>query len=206
MQPQMQQDVATEVGPVGSRARRPLRFFQGFLKHPKEVGSVIPSSRDLIRRILKRARIEESRVIVELGPGTGVVTRPILTRCPSNAKVIAMEINPLYLESLGQDIKDPRLTLYGGPASEIQQALTQVGETKADVAISGIPFSTMPKEEGIATIEAIREILKPGGLFVAYQFRSEVKRLGDPILGPSKMYGGYWNIPPMRIWVWQKDA
>jgi phospholipid N-methyltransferase len=187
-----------------SSARRPLTFLKGFLKHPKEVGSVIPSSRDLIRRIMRQARIPETRVVVELGPGTGVVTKPILAASRKDGKVIAMEINPLYLNSLRQDIMDPRLSLYGGPAVEIHKALAAVGENHADLAISGIPFSTMPRSEGIATIEAIRDTLKPGGRFVAYQFRGEVKRLGDPIMGQSRTYGGFWNIPPMRIYVWEK--
>jgi phospholipid N-methyltransferase len=187
-----------------SSARRPLTFLKGFLKNPKEVGSVIPSSRDLIRRIMRQARIPETRVVVELGPGTGVVTKPILAASGRDAKLVAMEINPLYLASLRADIADPRLSVYGGPAVEIRKALAMVGESEADLAISGIPFSTMPRAEGIATIEAIKDTLRPGGRFVAYQFRGEVKRLGDPILGPSRTFGGFWNIPPMRIYVWEK--
>lgn len=187
-----------------SPARRPLTFLKGFLRNPKEVGSVIPSSRDLIRRIMRQARIPETRVVIELGPGTGVVTKPILQQAGLDSKLIAMEINPLYIDSLRRDIRDPRLTLYGGPAVEIKKALAVVGETHADLAISGIPFSTIPRAEGIATIEAIRDSLRPGGRFVAYQFRSEVKRLGDPILGECRTFGGFWNIPPMRIYVWEK--
>lgn len=45
-------------------------FLQGFLERPKEVGSIIPSSRFLERRIVRAARADTAKVLVELGPGT----------------------------------------------------------------------------------------------------------------------------------------
>ena len=68
------------VRPRASTARQSLEFFKGFLKNPREVGSVIPSSRFLTRRTLECGDIAHARVIVELGPGTGVLTRHALQR------------------------------------------------------------------------------------------------------------------------------
>ena len=59
-----------------------LKFLQGFLKRPQQVGSVIPSSRYLERRVVDRAGVKDSHMVVELGPGTGGTTRAILRALP----------------------------------------------------------------------------------------------------------------------------
>ena len=193
-----------EMEPDTKKARRPLTFLAGFLRHPKEVGSVIPSSRTLIRRILQFGGVEEARTIVELGPGTGVITKPMLRAMPADSRVVGMEINPLYIRTLREDIADPRFTVHEGAVIGLPEALGKIGTETADLVISGIPFSTLERAEAIRTLENVRDHLAPGGRFLAYQFRSEVKRLADPVFGPGETHQGYWNIPPMRIYVWQR--
>ena len=62
-----------------------IAFFQAFLRKPKEVGSIIPSSRFLMRRVVRQARVDRARLVVELGPGTGGSTRALLGRYQSRA-------------------------------------------------------------------------------------------------------------------------
>jgi phospholipid N-methyltransferase len=157
----------------------------------------------LIRRILRFGDVRSARTIVELGPGTGVVTKEMLRHMAPTARLLAMEINPLYLRTLRQDIQDPRFTVVGNPAVMIAEALDAIGVEQADLVVSGIPFSTIPKAEAQDTLRHLRDRLSPQGRFLAYQFRSEVRRLAEPILGPSETYQGYWNIPPMRIYLWR---
>ncbi|NRA95791.1 MAG: methyltransferase domain-containing protein [Planctomycetes bacterium] len=187
-----------------TKSRRSLTFLAGFLKNPREVGSVVPSSRTLVRRIMRLGDAGAARVIVELGPGTGVITKQVLAAAADDIKVLGIEINPLYLRTLARDINDARLTIYRGPAIEISEALASIDESSADLVVSGIPFSTIPKLEAEKTLERVRDALAPGGRFVAYQFRSEVRRLADPVFGRGETHQGFWNIPPMRIYVWSK--
>ena len=70
--------------------------------------------------------------------------------------------------------------------------------------LSGIPFSTMPEAVGTRIIEAIRDVLAPGGCFVAYQFRSAVADRARPILGEPEVSPEFLNIPPMRVYRWRK--
>ena len=67
------------------------QFFRGFLKHPVMVGSIIPSSRILIERMLKPVDWENTRLFVEYGPGVGTFTRPILEKLGPDAKLIAID-------------------------------------------------------------------------------------------------------------------
>ncbi len=192
--------------PIGPSLARPIEFFKGFLRNPKEVGSVIPSSRFLTRRVLDRGHVSSARVIVELGPGTGVFTREILRRMPADGKLIAVEINPDFVRLLRREHSDPRLHVHLGSSTDLEQALAAVDETSADLVVSGIPFSTMPVGERLRTLQAARRVLGPGGRFVAYQFRSHVRRFAEPVFGQGETHSGFWNLPPMRIYVWRPEA
>ena len=183
----------------------PLEFFKGFLRNPREVGSIIPSSRFLTRRVMDCARVRTARVVVELGPGTGVLTSQMLDLMRPNAKLVAIEILPDFCEILRNNLKDPRLHVYRGSATDVEAALREVGEAKADVVISGIPFSTMESGEGYRTLAAAKRVLGAKGRFVAYQFRSAVRRMAEPVFGPPETHSGFWNIPPMRIYVWPTE-
>jgi len=183
---------------------RPLEFFKGFLKNPKEVGSFIPSSRFLTRRVLRYGQVESARVIVELGPGTGVLTREILRRMNPDARLIAVEINPGFCKVLRQLYPDRRLSIHCGSSSDLHKALAAAGGEQADLVVSGIPFSTMERGEGRRTLEVAKQVLSERGRFVAYQFRSHVRRIAEPVFGRAETHSGFWNLPPMRIYVWRR--
>ena len=53
------------------------QFLRGFLKNPVMVGSIIPSSKVLIEKMLSPVDWANTRVFVEYGPGVGTFTRPI---------------------------------------------------------------------------------------------------------------------------------
>lgn len=188
--------------PSGGR----IEFLKGFLRNPKEVGSVVPSSRFLTRRVLECGAVDKARMIVELGPGTGVFTGEILKRMRPNAKLVAVEINPTFVRMLRSNYPDPRLSVYEGSASDLEKALIEAGTSQADLVVSGIPFSTLAHETRRATLEAARRVLGPGGYFVAYQVRSHVRRFAEPVFGPGETHREFLNLPPMRIYVWQRPV
>jgi phospholipid N-methyltransferase len=184
----------------------PLQFFKGFLRNPKEVGSVIPSSRFLIRRVLRSGEVARAKVIVELGPGTGVLTRELLAEMPADATLVAIEINPDFVRVLQREFRDPRLVIFEGSSSQIEKALAEAGVERADLVVSGIPFSTMEAGEGRRTLQAAKRVLGRGGRFVAYQFRSRVRELAEPYFGPAETTRELRNLPPMRVYVWRREA
>jgi phosphatidylethanolamine/phosphatidyl-N-methylethanolamine N-methyltransferase len=183
---------------------RRLEFFKGFLTRPFEVGSVTPSSQILVRQLLRSGVVEQARVVVELGPGTGVVTRGILEALPAAGRLVAIEAHPDFVQLLGRTLSDSRLVVHQGRAEGLEEALASAGESHADTVFSGIPFSTLRPEEAQRTLEAIRRALRPGGRFVAYQVRSQVRRLATPFFGPAQESLVLRNIPPVRIYTWVK--
>ncbi len=180
-----------------------LAFLQGFLKSPKEVGSIIPSSRFLERRIVRCADIGRSRLIVELGPGTGGTTRALLRAMQPEARLLAIEINPRFVNLLRRR-GDPRLIVHHGSATEIRAALDEHNLGTPDVILSGIPFSTMTRQIGTEILRSVHDTLDPGGRFVAYQVRDRVESLGRSVFGRARVQTEMFNVPPMRVYRWER--
>lgn len=189
-----------------SEAERAVRFFQGFLREPQQVGSVIPSSRFLERRIVDTGDVRAARTVVELGPGTGGTTHALLRALPLEARLLAIEIDADFARALRHDIADPRLAVHEGSAQHIAAALAAHGLPAPEVIVSGIPFSTMPGPLGESILRAVWDALAPGGRFVAYQFRDRVAVLGRSILGWPEVDMELLNVPPMRVYRWRKPG
>lgn len=189
------------------RARAPrnhgLAFFLGFLRQPGTVGSVIPSSRFLERRLIEVGEVSRARVVVELGPGTGGTTRAILSALPRDSKLLAIEIDPKFAERLRAEA-DPRLIVHVGSAEHVREALAMYDLSSPDVVFSGIPFSTMPRDLGMRILASVWASLAPGGQFVAYQFRDRVAMLGRKLFGRPEVEMELLNAPPTRVFYWRK--
>lgn len=181
-----------------------MAFLQSFLKSPKQVGSIIPSSRFLERRIVRAAEIARASLVVELGPGTGGTTRALLRALSPTSKLLAIEIEPRFVELLRRT-PDPRLIAHQGSAAAIEHALRQHGLPAPDVILSGIPFSTMARSVGEQILRSVYDALEPGGLFVAYQVRDRVESLGRRVFGRAQVQTEILNMPPMRVYRWQKQ-
>lgn len=133
--------------------------------HPKQLGSLFPSSPFVAQRI-RRALPPRPTLMVEYGPGTGIITRALLRQLSFNGKLIAIELNPKF-EKMLDEIGDPRLKVRLGGVLQILPSLPK--NEKADAVVSGIPFSFFPAADRAAIVEKTREILRPGGCFIVYQ-------------------------------------
>ena len=187
------------------RARKPyarnraLLFALNFFKHPRMLGSLIPSSRFLIGQVLGQVDWAKARVIVEYGPGVGTITSHILRRMHPDAKLVVIEMNADFVRYL-RTIGDPRLHVVDGSAADVATVLRDLGLERADYVISGIPFSTMPPEVRDAILAATRDVLRPRGQFLVYQFSKDV----EPHLKRefSQVRSGFepLNVLPARLW------
>ncbi len=183
-----------------------LAFLRGFLRSPRSVGSVIPSSRFLERRVVAAARLNGARVVVELGPGTGGTTRAILAALGPQARLLCIERDPAFADSLGA-IEDRRLIVHCGDAADLAGTLAEHGLAAPQAVISGIPFSTMPHAVSRQVAERVAHGLAIEGCFVAYQLRADVTNFMTPLLGaPERLGLELRNIPPMRVYRWHKRA
>lgn len=183
-----------------------VAFLQDFLRRPRQVGSLVPSSRFLERRIVRAARLAEARTVVELGPGTGGTSRALLAGMRADARLLVIEINPRFAELIRRSVRDRRLVVHQGDASDLAAILRQHALPPPEAVVSGIPFSTMPRALGQRVLRAVREAMAPGGRFVAYQVRDRVEALGRTVFGAPRVQVELLNVPPMRVYCWTKGA
>lgn len=180
-------------------------FLKGFLKSPREVGSVIPSSKFLEARIRRVIDAAHARTAVELGPGTGGTTRAVLRDMPAHGRLLAIDTNPIFIRKLKR-IDDPRLIAQKGNAQSLAAIMRGYDLPAPEVIFSGIPFSTMPTASALDILSSVWRALAPGGRFLAYQFRGDVGRLGREVMGTPVIEREWLNIPPMVFYAWDKPV
>jgi phospholipid N-methyltransferase len=178
-------------------------FFRAFVKAPRVVAAALPSSAALERRVLRAMQLSPDSVVVEFGTGTGGITRATLAALGPEGRLLAIEWTAEFVETV-RKIDDARLDVIHGCASTIREELANRGLSAADVVVSGIPFSTMPPELCQKIASELFAALKPGGRFVAYQFTDRVVDYTTPHMGPPNIQHEILNIPPMRVFSWQK--
>jgi phospholipid N-methyltransferase len=183
-----------------------LQFARGFIKHPVMVGSIIPSSRQCISRMLRPVDWAATQVFVEYGPGVGTFTRPVLDQLAPDAKLIAIDTNPDFVAYLRREIADPRLHCVVGSAADVRTILGEHGHDHADYILSGLPFSTLPPGVGSQIAEQTAAALRPGGAFLVYQFSPKVHDFLAPHFDRIDRGCEPINIPPAQLFWAYRDA
>jgi phospholipid N-methyltransferase len=181
------------------------QFLRGFFKNPVMVGSVIPSSRVVIEKMLRPVDWENTRLFVEYGPGVGTFTRPILDLLGPDAKLVTIDTNPDFTKYLTQSIDDPRLIAVTGSAADVETILADRGLGQADYVLSGLPFSTLPPGVGDAIAKATSQVIRAGGAFLVYQFSPKVKDFIEPHFERIERGFEWVNVPPATLfWAWRE--
>jgi phospholipid N-methyltransferase len=182
------------------------QFLRGFLKNPVMVGSIIPSSRVLIDKMLGPVDWANTRLFVEYGPGVGTFTRPVLEQLGPDATLVTIDTNPDFTRYLRESIEDPRLVAVTGSAADVETILADRGLGSADFVLSGLPFSTLPPGVGEAIAEATATVIRPGGAFLVYQFSPKVLNFIRPHFGPVKRGFEWINVPPaVLFWAYKGE-
>ena len=176
-----------------------LLFARNFFRHPRMLGSIVPSSRFLIRELLDPIDWAHARVIVEYGPGIGNVTAQILRRLAPAARLIAIETHGDFVRHLRRHLPDPRLTVVDGSAADVARILQDHGHVRASYIISGIPFSTLPREQREHILLQSRAVLEPKGGFVLYQFSGSLFGDLQRVFGNVKRGFELLNVLPAHL-------
>lgn len=182
-------------------------FFEGFLRHPVMVGSIIPSSRFTIAKVLAPVDWNECRLFVEYGPGVGTFCRPVLDRLRRDGALIVIDTNPLFIDYLRATISDSRFTAVLGSAADVEEIVRAHGHDHADYVLSGLPFSTLPENVGPAIAEATYNVLRPGGAFLVYQFTAAAHAFMARHFRRIDRGFEWLNVlPSFLFWGWKDEA
>ncbi|NMI05010.1 methyltransferase domain-containing protein [Paenibacillus sp. SZ31] len=179
----------------------PLLFLQGFLKNPKRVGSVLPSSKFLAHKIVQSVRWDEIRTIAELGPGTGAITRLIRAQLPKSATVFLFERDPKMRSNLKKTYPE---FMFHSNASYLLKRIDQEHVHQLDSIICGLPFFNYSREMRHNILSQIHTALRPGGTLVLYQYSLHMKKRLAELFEIEKIQFVPFSFPPVFVYVCRK--
>mgnify|MGYP006302680487 CR=1 FL=1 len=176
------------------------------LRHPRRTGAIAPSSRALSRALVSRMGIEQAGLVVEYGPGTGVVTREIAARMAPGATLLAVEANPTFCEELRG--RFPGILVEQTTVSALPALLERRGLGPVDVIVSGIPWTLMTAQERRRDLAATVQALREGGRFAMFLYKHGLvlpsaidlmDRLGHAFARVERSRTVWSNLPPAVV-------
>ena len=188
-----------------SGERRPATnkalFFRRWLRNPLQMGSIIPSSPALCRRIASAIEAGPDDYVLELGAGTGVITRALLASGVPPHRLVVVEIVPEMAEFLRESL--PGVNVICGDAFDLPAVLPERMRGRIGTAICGIPLVLLPLERQQAFVDGV-EAVAPGRGFLLYTYCATsplpYRKLG---LGAKRLAFTPLNFPPASVWLYR---
>lgn len=168
-------------------------------------GTVVRSSPYLISRLLRAIDFDKARTIVQLGTGTGCITRELLKRLRPDARLIAVELNPVFVAEC-RSIRDRRLILRNECAGDLPRVLRDAGIGEIDYIVSSLPLAIMDDDLVDRILAVSQASLAPRGMFLQYQY--SLKHLGALERRYPDVRLGFTlrNFPPAFVYECSKQA
>jgi len=183
-------------------------FFQQFLRSPRTIGAVMPSSAALARVMLAPIDLESARTIVEFGPGTGAFTREIAARLTPGCCYLGVELNRHFVQELTRQF--PQLAFIQGSVADLTAVLAERRITTVDAVVCGLPWATLPVSLQETVFRSMRTAMAPGGIFVTFGYlqslvlpgaqalRRRLRREFAEVTQTSPVWG---NVPPAFAYI-----
>ena len=134
------------------------------------VAAISPSSRFLATAMLEPLVLAKSRVVLELGAGTGAITHALLDQLSPDATLLVFEINPRFFECLRRSISDPRVVLINSSVETLDAELRRRGLHRVDAVVSSLGLAFMPERQRHALFERLVPFLHAGSVFTQFQY------------------------------------
>lgn len=188
----------------GIRILDEVAFIRSWIEKPLSMGAVTPSGKALARTMASYVDPEAPGPVVELGSGTGALTRALVDRGIEPSRLVLVEFNPTFCRMLRT--RYPEATVIQGDAYRINHLLGGLLREPAAAVVSGLPLQTKPFKRRLGLMSEAFELMAPGAPFVQFTYAMvtpiPMKQAG--ITGEaSKLI--WMNVPPARVWVYRKS-
>lgn len=153
-----------------SNVRDTFRFIRQGIRDIDTAASFLPSQRFLVDAMCRPLALARAKCIVELGPGTGALTKALLARMPADAQLHAIELDPAMHAVLTKRFDDPRLKIHLGNAIDLPEILASHGAPPVDGIASSLGLSLIPQEPRARILESAGRVMGPGAVFTQYSY------------------------------------
>jgi phosphatidylethanolamine/phosphatidyl-N-methylethanolamine N-methyltransferase len=174
-------------------------YFRRFLKHPARLASLTPSSQALGRLVAQHLRREPDEYVVELGCGTGPITRALLDGGVPPGRLIAVDLDRELLAVTQQ--RFPDITVMECDAARLTQHLPTPVVGRVGTVVCGVPVSLLPRAAQRALVAEMFRLMPAGRRFLAYTHRlSSPLPAGELGLESERLAHTLRNLPPASVW------
>jgi len=194
--------------PIVERIADEARFLRSWLDNPTVAGAVSPSGRYLARRMARYVDPLSHGPIIELGPGTGVITDALLRRGVAPSRLFLVEYDRSFCKLLAR--RFPGVHILGGDAYRLGEHLQDVLDAPAAAIVSSLPLLMKPERQRCALLAEAFEHLAPGAPFIQFTYGPVSPIPRDKYIGPAfttEVSALVWlNLPPARVWIYRRAS
>ncbi|MBY5559726.1 phospholipid N-methyltransferase PmtA [Rhizobium leguminosarum] len=188
---------------LGKRFDDEIRFFRGMMQGPKTVGSIVPTSSITAKRMASVVDIHSGLPVLELGPGTGAITKAILGRGVRPENLVALEYSTDFHKHLQRTY--PGVHFINGDAFDLQTTLGSFSGLTFDSVVSGIPLLNFPMAKRISLLESLLDRLPAGRPMVQISYGA----ISPIAANPDRYHIQHFdfvmrNIPPAQLWIYKR--
>ena len=186
-----------------------LRFLRAAVRNPAAVGAIAPSSPSLAKAMLAGLDIPEGHAVLELGPGTGPITKAIHRRLKDPGAYLGIDRDERFVHLLAQ--RFPAMRFVAGSAEQALDHLRDAGLAHVAAVISGIPFASLPAVAQDGIIECLRDLIGRGAVFRTFQYvhawplppAVRFRKRMNQCFGPPRISRPVLlNLPPAFVLSW----
>ncbi len=180
-------------------------FLLRALKNPRQLGAVAPSSRHLGALLARHASVDDTSPIIELGGGTGSLTRAMIKAGIDPARIYVIELDAALAAYLKSAL--PQVNVIHGNAAELDRILPPEIIGKVHRVLSGLPMINIPEAIRRQILESCFKIMVPGGSYLQYTYSPRSSIDANAYQLTKKRLGTIFrNLPPATVWQYTKSA
>jgi phosphatidylethanolamine/phosphatidyl-N-methylethanolamine N-methyltransferase len=183
-----------------------VRFLKTLFESPRLTGAVSPSGRSLARAMARAVGASGEGLVVELGPGTGPVTRALIEQGVPPEQLVLVEYEATFCRLLSQ--RFPGVNVRQGDAYALRRTLADLTNRPIRAIVSSLPLLNQPPMRRTALIEDAFALMAPGGVFVQFTYgvASPIPRPASAGRFSAHATAPIWlNLPPARVWTYRAD-
>ncbi len=182
-----------------------VRFFKGWIDGPKAVGAILPTSSTTARRMASVINPQSGLPVLELGPGTGVITKAILQQGLKPEALWSVEYSADFVEHLRREF--PRVNVVHGDAFDLNNTLGDNRDMVFDAVVSAVPLLSFPIEKRIEVVEDMLNRMPAGRPMIQITYGPL-----SPVPGKRSNFSVehhdfvFRNFPPAQLWIYRRNA
>jgi len=178
-----------------------FRFLRALIARPKNIGAIMPSSPALAEAIARQID-PDAGAVLEVGPGTGVITEAILTRGIAPERLTLLE----YDEDLAQHLaaRYPKARVFQGDAFDLDATLGPANGATFAAIVSGVPLLNHAMSRRQAFMEGLVSRMTPGAPLIQFSYGAQAPVVPPPGYSVTRTASVLANFPPAKVWVYRK--